>query len=169
MEGRLGDQDVTSVYSGAPVGPTMRMDFPEVETFLRFRNRGTYLVKYENHHFQEEKLIFADSTLSKVFSLHLVEGDPETALIQPNTIVITEKAAQKYFGSEDPLGKALVLDNKQSYRVTGVLFINCKAPGISLHRGNHFHTPSWMSASIRCTSQNNGLVKLLAPFPSWLS
>ncbi|MDH4196374.1 MAG: ABC transporter permease, partial [Candidatus Aminicenantes bacterium] len=56
----------------------------------------------------------------KVFTFPLVKGDPETALGNPDSLVITEAAARKYFGSEDPLGRTLRLANAYDFRVTGV-------------------------------------------------
>ncbi|HLF63500.1 MAG TPA: ABC transporter permease [Saprospiraceae bacterium] len=120
-EGKLGDQIIVTAQAGAPVGPTSLAEFPEVERFLRFRSQGSFLVKHEDKHYQEEKLIFADSTFFKVFSISLLQGDPTTALAQPNTIIITYRIAKKYFGNDTPLGKTLTLDNKRNYQVTGVM------------------------------------------------
>ncbi len=119
--GKIGDQVIQTGHSGAPVGPTMKIDFPEVETYCRLRGRGNYLVKYENRHYKEEALVFADSTFFQVFGIKMVEGDPERALTQPNTLVLTKEMAEKYFGMDEPLGKSLLLDNEEEYKVTGVI------------------------------------------------
>lgn len=120
-DGKLGDQIITTLQAGAPVGPTLKEDFPQILSWFRFRLRGTYLVKYDNKHYQENSIAFADSTLFQFFSLKMKTGDPATALTVPNTVVISEKMAEKYFGLEDPIGKSLVFDNETPYRVTGVL------------------------------------------------
>ncbi len=138
-DGKLGDQSIITAQAGAPVGPTALSEFPEVETYLRFRSHGSFLVKHENLHYQEEKLIFADSTFFKVFSIPLLEGDPATALARPNTIVISSDIARKYFGSTSPLGKTFVLDNKDNYQVSGIIG---KIPS-----NTHFNFDFFMSMS----------------------
>ncbi len=121
VDGRLGDQEIHSAQNCAAFGPTAKAEFPEVAEFCRFRSRGSYLVKYENRHFREDRVIFADSTLFGVFGLQLAEGNPDKALAEPNAVVITEEMAEKYFGVADPMGKTLILDNKEPYKVTGVM------------------------------------------------
>ena len=120
-DGRLGDQVISTAQGGAPVGPTMKADFPEVETFCRFRHRGSYLVKYDNRHYKEENVVFTDSTVFQVFAIKMVQGDPLQALTQPNSLVLSEEMAEKYFGIADPMGKSLTLDNDKEYKVTGVI------------------------------------------------
>ncbi len=84
------------------------------------------LVRYEEKSFYEERFFFADSTVFDLFSFPLVEGDPGTALVRPNTIVITEQIAQKYFPNEDPMGKTLTVDpfgdgDLTEFEITGIL------------------------------------------------
>ena len=120
-DGRIGDQVISTGQSGAPVGPTMKTDFPEVETYCRFRSRGSYLVKYGNRHYKEEAVVFADSTLFQVFGINLLEGDPLHALAGPNSLVLTQEMAEKYFGIDGAIGKSLLLDNETEYKVTGII------------------------------------------------
>lgn len=119
--GRLGDQTISTAQTGAPVGPTMKTDFPEVETFMRFRSQGSFIVNYENRTFTEPNVMFVDSTFFNVFGTPLVEGNPLTVLTAPNSVVISKAIAQKYFGAENPIGKALLLDNDDNYTVTGIM------------------------------------------------
>ena len=119
--GKIGDQTILSAQNGAPVGPTMKRDFPEVVSYCRFRSRGSYLIKFENNHYKEENIVFVDSTVFNIFGINVVQGDSKSALSEPNSIVLTERMAEKYFGMEDPLGKALTLDSKDQYQVTGVI------------------------------------------------
>ena len=62
FHGRLGDQEISSAQNAAPLCPTLQKDYPEVEAFVRFRSRGSYLVKYANKNFKEEKV--------QIFFLH---------------------------------------------------------------------------------------------------
>lgn len=64
-------------------------------------------MRYGDRMFYESHLYFIDSNVFNVFTYPLVQGDPETALSDPNSIVLTERMAKKYFGAEDPLGKLL--------------------------------------------------------------
>lgn len=71
--------------------------------------------------FNETRLFFADSTFFDVFDFPFLKGDPKTALTMPNTMVITESTAKKYFEGEDPVGKFLKFQGDQNFLVTGVL------------------------------------------------
>ena len=115
------EQDLRLPKVGDPYGPFLVETLPEVEEQVRFRDRGGFLMKYENKTFREDRVIYADSSLFDVFSLPLVEGDPATALAEPFTMVISPAIAKKYFGSENPIGKSLELDNRVNYRVTAVM------------------------------------------------
>ncbi len=121
FDGHAFEQDLNFAVVGAPVGQILLEEFPEVEQYCRFRERGSYTVRYEDQSYREEDWVFADSTLFDVFSFELVQGDPKEALKEPYTIVITEAVARKYFGEEDPLGKSLSANNNNLYRVTGVM------------------------------------------------
>ncbi|GAB5523462.1 MAG: ABC transporter permease [Roseivirga sp.] len=116
----------SDVMSSAPNAfvPYMVREMPEVETGVRIFNRGSYspfVVKYRDNVFQEDRIFHTDSTFFKVFSFPLVQGNPETCLINPKSIVLTEEMASKYFGEEDPMGKLLRIDNRHDYQVTGVM------------------------------------------------
>jgi putative ABC transport system permease protein len=89
-------------------------------------------VRYENLSFLEDKIFYADSNFYSFFSFKLLKGDANTVLKEPNSVVITEAIAKKYFGNEEPLGKTLVIGNdKLACKVTG---ITAEAPSNS-----HFH------------------------------
>ena len=120
MEARWGGRDFDIAVVPAATAKTMVTDFPEVEDAVRFRQRGDYIVQYKDQSFREEKIIFTDTSFFKLFSIPLLQGDAESALINPYTIVLSRKTAQKYFRDEDPLGKTLKLDNRYDYKVTGV-------------------------------------------------
>jgi len=98
-----------------------KKDFPEIEQIARFVFFNEILVSRGEKRFYESNGLFADSTVFEVFSFALLQGNPETALTQPNTIVMTEAFAQKYFGSENALGQTLTFDNQNQYQVTGVM------------------------------------------------
>lgn len=121
FDGFAFEQELNYAVVGAPLGPTLLENFPEVVQQCRFRERGEYTVQYEDRSYNEENWVFADSSFFDVFTVDLVNGNPQRALAEPNTIVITEAIALKYFGDEDPIGKSLRADNQTNYRVTGVM------------------------------------------------
>ncbi len=105
----------------APVGPTMVQDFPEVIDAVRFSPTVRRVFAYEDRNFFQEGVLYVDQSVFNVFSWELIEGDPETALEVPFTMVLTETTAHKIFGNEDPVGKFIKWDNRFDYRVTGVV------------------------------------------------
>lgn len=104
-----------------PMGAAMKKDYPEVEEEVRFRGYGGMLVRKGNQNIQEDKVIYTDSTLFKVFTLPMIQGDPDHALAEPKSVVITERAAKKYFNSTDAVGKYLVVDDSINLKITGVI------------------------------------------------
>ncbi len=94
-------------------------DFPGVESSTRILYRGDEYIRYHNEDFIESKLIFADSSIFSVFTFPLLRGDARSALREPNSVVITESIAKKYFGNEDPIGKTL--GDIVQLKVTGIL------------------------------------------------
>jgi len=120
MRGVVGGQFMEIANTSTPMGPAMKADFPEVEAFTRVKSMGRGLFSLETTSFYEENVFWVDSTFFSVFSFPLVRGNPETALVAPNTIVLTESTAKKYFGNTDPIGKTLRFANQQNYTVTGL-------------------------------------------------
>lgn len=130
----LNEDGTTSLHLGhvaPPIAPLLKNDFPDIIESVRVLKPGRMLFSYENRHFLEKDMLFADENLFKIFSFTLLKGNPETALKNPFTMVITEKAAQKYFGDQDPIGKALKIENRFNLRISGVIK---EAP-----RNSHFH------------------------------
>ncbi|MFC5411003.1 ABC transporter permease [Larkinella bovis] len=120
---KFGGNDMRMAVSPDPMGPTLLKDYPQVENFVRLHHRGDWLVKRagQPNNLREKDIIFADSTLFDVFTLPLVAGDAKRALTEPNTVVISESAAKRHFGNQNPVGQTLVFDNQLTCRVTGVM------------------------------------------------
>ena len=101
---------------------TVKKDFPEVEEAVRlinFNPGGTVQVKWEDRVFEEKNFLTADSTFFKIFQIPLLKGDAVTALNQPNTLVMTESTAKRYFGSvEAAVGKTVSLLGNQPQPMT---------------------------------------------------
>jgi putative ABC transport system permease protein len=121
LEGYFGGSEISAVTSCAPLAETLVSDFPEVETATRVRTFGYPVIRYQDKVFSEEKFFSADSTFFDVFTVEFIAGDESTALTQPNTMIITDKTARRYFGDENPIGKILNSDNRRDYEVVGVV------------------------------------------------
>jgi putative ABC transport system permease protein len=112
-------------WGNAPnvVGPTMKAQLPGVENqvrFMRHKFGQTAFVHSGEARFVEARLYWADSTLSSVFDVPLLMGNPKTALAGPNRVMLSQSAAKRYFGTENPLGKVLDVDHENQLEVTGV-------------------------------------------------
>ena len=104
-----------------PSGPVWKEKIPEIEDQVRINLwLPRVLFRYEDKVFFETSISAVDSSLLKMFTFPLSMGDRETALNSPNSIILTQKLATKYFGSDNPVGKTLTVDNKEQFTVTGV-------------------------------------------------
>ncbi len=106
-----------------PMAPTLKDEYPEIKEFTRFAGFGIQdiLFQYKDLKFFEDKIYFADSTVFRIFNYKFILGSPDKALNEPNTIVITESFASKYFGKENPMGEVLTTSNFGNFRITGVI------------------------------------------------
>src|ERR1700730_1118353 len=110
-----------SAASPAPLVPTLMKDYPQIVQYTRLRNFGDIMVKKDNQNIQNHNAVFADSTFFRIFPLPVISGNPLTALNEPNSIVIDETTAKKYFNSANVLGKTLYVDNSTTCKITGVI------------------------------------------------
>jgi putative ABC transport system permease protein len=109
------------VWGCAPVGPALAADFPAIEKVVRFMSPLSLLLEHGDKRFQEDNLVCMDSTAFDVFGWKMLEGDPHTALTGVNSIVLTKKLADKYFGTTNAVGKTLKFENSGTFMVTGVM------------------------------------------------
>jgi len=104
-----------------PLAETVKNEIPEVQAASRLFLEENVYTRYKDNKFIEKKIWFADPSLFDVLDFQFIDGDRETALSNPNSILLTQKAVQKYFGEENPIGKSITLSNNQNFQVTGVL------------------------------------------------
>ncbi|MFC2081326.1 ABC transporter permease, partial [Bacteroidota bacterium] len=104
-----------------PLAPTLMDEYPEIVNYARCIQAGTLYFKNEDREFQEDSILYADSTFFELFTHPFIFGDTPTALARPNTIVITESLARKHFGKENSIGLTLTDINNNVYEVTGVI------------------------------------------------
>jgi len=109
-----------AAVTSPPVAPAILDNLPDVEFAVRITRRGG-VVKFEERQFFEEGILFAEQSFFNVFTFPVIWGNSETALKEPYTAVLTESTAEKYFGSEDPVGKSISVNYQTDYLITGVI------------------------------------------------
>jgi putative ABC transport system permease protein len=135
--------------SSASLAEAIQASFPEVQTATRIF-LDYYIVQKDENNFGEETLAYADSSIFSVFSFPLIKGTAATVFVAPYTMVLSETAAKKYFGTADCLGKTLTLDGKITATVTGVMK--------DIPQNSHFKTDILLSMS-----------SLIQPGTNWMN
>jgi putative ABC transport system permease protein len=131
---RFGGADLHMPVTSDMMGQLLKKDYPQVEQYTRlYTFNGDKLIKKGNDYINEQHVGHADSTFFDVFTLPAIEGDTRTALNEPNTVVITESMAKKYFSSTQALGKNLEVKDQKNplYKVTAVIK--------DIPENSHFH------------------------------
>jgi putative ABC transport system permease protein len=131
---RFGGADLHMPVTSDMMGQILKKDYPQVEQYTRLYSfNGDKLIKKGNEYIDEEHVAHADSTFFDVFTLPAIEGDTRTALDEPNTVVISESMAKKYFNSVHALGKTIEVKDQKSplYKVTAVIK--------DIPQNSHFH------------------------------
>jgi putative ABC transport system permease protein len=135
-----------------PVAQTLQKDYPEVQAATRLRLAGFPRISIGDKTFKDNAFAYVDSNFFQVFTLPFIKGDPKTALLDPNSIVISESVAEKYFGSEDPMGKTLHFkDLNADLKIAGIMR--------AIPANSHFHFNIFGSMSRLPESRN----------PSWMT
>ncbi len=111
----------TDVETPMPLSTALSSKYPETGKNSRIFFAENELVSYKDKSFIEPNLAFADSAFFEIFSFKILKGNPDHLLDAPHSIVLTKSIAGKYFGSENPIGKVLKIDNKYEFTVTGVM------------------------------------------------
>ncbi len=107
-------------FTPAALGPELMGKIPEVESAARIIRSSDTLVSHQEDSFLEQEFYWADPEFLRIFAFPFVRGNPEAALNDPFAIVLSQKAAEKYFGDADPLGSILKVSERYSFKVTGV-------------------------------------------------
>lgn len=145
------------IWPSAPpaIAPAVQNAIPEVKKAARMVKHdfgAPAFVKANGIDFIEEGLYFTDPAFFDIFQIPFVKGNPDLALNRPNTVVISQSTAKRYFGDENPVGKILIIDNDEHYKVTGVFkdFPNNSTLDANLLASFHsgfYENPRWSNAS----------------------
>jgi predicted permease len=103
-----------------PLAPALKKDIPEIIEATRYIWSRNILIRYGEKSFFEDDICFVDPSFFHMFTFPFIKGDRNTALNDPDSIVITEKMAEKYFSGEESIGKVLSLSNKYDFKITGI-------------------------------------------------
>jgi len=142
--------DLTNVMRIAP-GATARLeiDFPEaIEKTVRIFPAGEVWTKYEDRLFREDKMYVVDDSFFDIFTFDFISGNPETALKEPNSIVLNRTTAEKYFGETDAFGKMIEVD------MPGAPLLKVTAVVEDMPGNSHFHPDFLVSLSTIRNEQN---------------
>ena len=137
---QFGGHHFDLASSPDPLGAALKSNFPQVKQYVRLRDHGGFLVKKGNQNIQEDRVILSDSTLFDVFTLPMLAGDVHTALVNPNSVVLTESMVKKYFPkteTTDVVGKTLTVNDTSLYKITGVVR--------DVPKKSHFHYDFFVS------------------------
>lgn len=119
-------ETIHSAVTSAPMAAALKNDYPEVEEAVRMTSRSE-IIERNGQQYMQPDILVADPSFFKIFSYHLSEGDEATALKEPFSIILTQSAAKKYFGEQDPMGQSLKLFMYDStntgalYKITGII------------------------------------------------
>ncbi len=120
-DGQLSGREINIALSPPPLGEALTKEFPEVLAYTRLMPNRNMLIRYKNNVFVENNFFWADSGTFKVFTIPFLKGNPDKALAEPHTVVLTESLAKKYFGNEDPMDKIMNFEDGTPYTVRGVV------------------------------------------------
>ncbi len=133
-----------------PMGPTLKKDFPQIRNFTRINWDEKKQIGYQEKRVWLPMVYAVDSTFLQIFDFKLLEGNRETALQQPNSVVLTRSAATTIFGKENPIGKTISGYGRDTilFRVTGILEDvpkNSQLQFDGLFSFNTIYKPDWMN------------------------
>jgi putative ABC transport system permease protein len=158
FSGNLGGRDFNLSMAPAPMADFILKTYPEIEAAVRLYDQGSMIVQYGENSFKEDRIVFADAAFFDLFSIPLVKGDPQTALKEPHTLVLSRKTAEKYFRDENPVGKTLNLDNRKDFKITGVFE--------EIPDNSHFHYDILLSMESHEDSRNQ--IWLSMEYPTYI-
>ncbi len=120
VRGENNDSETGYALTSPPIGTALSEEIPEIVKSARIIKSRNLLISFEEKHFVENQIFWADNDIFNIFTIPFVKGSKIEALKDPSNIVISEKVSEKYFGEENPIGKVLTLQEGEAYTVSGV-------------------------------------------------
>jgi putative ABC transport system permease protein len=138
--------------TSAPYAAALKNDFPEVENTVRINEDASGQISYGDKQLNTYGVVYADNSIFDVFTYHFLYGDPKTALLKPQAIVLTKSLATRIFGNaEDALNKTIYFENNYPNIVTGVIEdvpANSHLTFTALRSFNAGYTEAWGSVDL---------------------
>ena len=113
-------RSMKKALSSEKIGPMLKNECPEIESFVRIRPLGEVVVKTNSNSFVEEDILYADTSFFNIFTHEFILGNPIICLQKKNSIVLTSSLSKKYFGNNNPIGNIIEIDTV-NYEITGVI------------------------------------------------
>jgi putative ABC transport system permease protein len=149
LDANINGEQIKEAVTMAPVSAAFVKDLPEVLAGTRLSKVHNPKFTYKNATYRNSKFAYVDPNFFEVFTLPIIHGDAITPLSKPNTVVITESEAQKYFGNVDPIGKQLTLERNQPIDFTVTAVIQ------DVPKNSHFHFDVFASTLGYTDAQSN--------------
>jgi putative ABC transport system permease protein len=111
--------DVEFASACPVIGPLLKEIFPEIENIARLAVREATF-SYGENSFNENKIYYAEQEILNILKFNIIDGNTQNALTEPNTILLSKSASERYFGKESPISKTLRLNKKEDFRVVAV-------------------------------------------------
>ena len=128
----VAGRPIEAAVTPPPWAPALAKDYPVIEQITRIKPPNSrWLIRYGDKRFYERFFVFADSSVFDIFTIPLVQGNAQSALAEPHTVVLSESMADKYFGDENPIGKVITGDDLYKFTVVGIMR--------DMPRNSHFH------------------------------
>ncbi|MCK5699621.1 MAG: ABC transporter permease, partial [Cyclobacteriaceae bacterium] len=115
-----GNIEYSSIITAA-VGASIVEEFPEAISMVRFSSPHAAYFSFNGKNYYEDDITYADSTLFEIFSFELLNGDPNSCLVEPRSVVLTKDLANKIFGDKNPVGKIIEYNGEDHLKITGVI------------------------------------------------
>jgi putative ABC transport system permease protein len=144
---KLGNNYVQYAVCMPPLAGVLKKDYPYVENAVRLKAGGAFHTQKGNQSIIENNVIYADPGVFDVFTLPIINGNAASALQEPNTVVLTESSAKKYFNSIDIIGKTFVFNTSENYKITAVIK--------DIPKQSHFKADFMISMSSFADSKTN--------------
>jgi putative ABC transport system permease protein len=147
LRATLGDTKIDQTQTSSEVFRRLVVEFPEIEKGVKFYNPGRTPVILENRTFYESRLYAVDAPFFEVFTFPLIDGDPQTVLAEPNSMVLSRTTAEKYFGTTDVLGYTIRVDFSNSTNISGSSIFHVTGISENVPDNSHFHYDILVSSS----------------------
>ena len=119
-DSKMGEQEGTGISTAHPLAPTLMAEIPEIEKAARLRGKYEKLATYQETNILLKKIYYSDPELFDIFTIPLLSGSKTDILTRPNTVVISNSVAKKFFKNENAIGKSITFDSKREFEVVGV-------------------------------------------------